>query len=91
VTGAANLDVADVAQRIEHIRGYITLPVGVGFGIRDADTARRIAAVSDAVVIGSKLVEEIAAAGSNAPGRVEVFMAEIRQAMDSLQSVKAVV
>jgi tryptophan synthase alpha chain len=91
VTGAANLDVNDVAQRIEHIRRYTALPVGVGFGIRDADTARRIAAVSDAVVIGSKLVEEMAAAGSNAPGRVEVFMAEIRQAMDGAKTVKAVV
>lgn len=91
VTGAANLDVAEVAKRIEHIRGYTRLPVGVGFGIRDADTARRVAAVSDAVVIGSRLVEEIAAAGVNAPAWVENFMTEVRKAMDGAQTVKAVI
>ncbi len=83
VTGAANLDVADVAKRIEQIRGFTKLPVGVGFGIRDAATARAVAAVSDAVVIGSRLVEEMANAGANAPAWVENFMAEIRSAMDA--------
>lgn len=89
VTGAANLDVADVAKRIEHIRGFSNLPVGVGFGIRDADTARRVAAVSDAVVIGSRLVEGMAAASDNAPAWAETFIAEIRQAMDGANMAKA--
>ena len=83
VTGAAHLDVTEVAERIDHIRGFTQLPVGVGFGIRDAETAKRIASVSDAVVIGSRLVEEIFAAGANAPARIEKFMSEIRQSMDA--------
>jgi tryptophan synthase alpha chain len=89
VTGAAHLDVADVAQRIEHIRGFTRLPVGVGFGIRDGETARKIAAVSDAVVIGSRLVEELAAAGDKAPQRVQALLAEIRAAMDSATVIPA--
>jgi tryptophan synthase alpha chain len=59
VTGAANLDVAEVAKKLPEIRAHIKLPIGVGFGIRDADTARKVAQVADAVVIGSRLVQEI--------------------------------
>ena len=59
VTGAANIDVADVTQRIARIRSHTKLPVGVGFGIRDGETARVIAGIADAVVIGSRLVQEI--------------------------------
>ena len=60
MTGAANIDLADVAARVKHVRGFAKLPVGVGFGIRDAaDRARAIGAVADAVVIGSALIQEI--------------------------------
>ena len=59
VTGAANLDVSDVAKKLPEIRAHIKLPIGVGFGIRDAKTARAVADVADAVVIGSRLVQEI--------------------------------
>ncbi len=66
VTGAAHIDTADVAERLARIRRHVKLPVGVGFGIRDADSARRLSACADAVVIGSKLIEtmeaEVAAA-----------------------------
>lgn len=82
VTGAANIDVADVAQRITHIRKYTKLPIGVGFGIRDGQTARSIAQVADAVVIGSRLVQEIESAPDEAAVRVRVFMSDIRSAMD---------
>jgi len=57
VTGAGNLDIASVEDKLNHIRQYVSLPVGVGFGIRDAQTASLLAGFSDAVVIGSKLIE----------------------------------
>ena len=83
VTGAAHIDLDDVAQRVARIRAFTNLPVGVGFGIRDPETARRIAEVADAVVIGSRLVNEI----ENAPAdevstRVMRFMRSVRDAMD---------
>jgi tryptophan synthase alpha chain len=82
VTGAANIDVADVAQRLARIRSHTKLPVGVGFGIRDGETARNIAQVADAVVIGSRLVQEIEAAPQDAVNRARTFMSGIRSAMD---------
>lgn len=62
VTGAGNLDIADVARKIAALREHISVPIGVGFGIRDAETARAIAVTADAVVVGSRLVQEIEAA-----------------------------
>ncbi len=62
VTGAGNIDVDAVAQRLTDIRKHVLLPVGVGFGIRDADSAKRLGQVADAVVIGSKLIETMEAA-----------------------------
>ena len=59
VTGAGNLDTASVRQRVAELRQYIPIPVGVGFGIRDAQSARGIGEFADAVVIGSKLIETI--------------------------------
>jgi len=57
VTGAAHLDVDDVARHVQTIRQHVHIPVGVGFGIRDAESAKRIGKVADAVVIGSRLIE----------------------------------
>ena len=62
VTGAGNLDIDDVARKIAALREHITVPIGVGFGIRDAETARAISVAADAVVVGSRLVQEIEAA-----------------------------
>jgi tryptophan synthase alpha chain len=59
VTGAANLDLGEVAQKLPQIRAVIPLPIGVGFGIRDAQTAQAVAKIADAVVIGSRLVQEV--------------------------------
>lgn len=59
VTGAAHLDIAEVAARLPVIRKRTGLPVGVGFGIRDAESARRVAEVADAVIIGSRIVQEV--------------------------------
>ena len=73
----------DVAKRLERIRSFTALPVGVGFGIRDGQTAHAIAQVADAVVIGSRLVQEIESAPADAPAKVQAFMADIRAAMDA--------
>lgn len=59
VTGAGNLDTEDVRRHLELIRRHISIPVGVGFGIRDAHSAQQLAQCADAVVIGSKLIEVI--------------------------------
>jgi tryptophan synthase alpha chain len=85
VTGAAHIDLEDVAARIARIRTNTRLPVGVGFGIRDPETAKRIAGVADAVIIGSRLVQVIEEAGSEkAVAAVTAFLSGVRAAMDSL-------
>ena len=84
MTGAGHLDLSDVAARIPKIRAASKLPIGVGFGIRDAASARRVAEMADAVVIGSRLIQEIeAGAPAEAPARVKSFLRPIRQALDS--------
>lgn len=84
VTGAANLDTSAVAEMIPRIKRHVKVPVGVGFGIRDAQTARAVAAVSDAVVIGSALVQLLEVQPrdevARAAGR---FITEIRHALDA--------
>jgi tryptophan synthase alpha chain len=84
VTGARHVDPDQVAARIRHIRGFTRLPIGVGFGIRDGETARRMAEFSDAVIIGSRLVQEI----ENSPRdrvttAVTAFLSGVRAAMDA--------
>jgi tryptophan synthase alpha chain len=72
------------------IRATTGLPVGVGFGIRDGETARAIAAQADAVVIGTRLIQEIDAAGpTHAVERAGAFISGIRQAMDSPAALPA--
>jgi tryptophan synthase alpha chain len=83
VTGAATLDVADVAARLAVIRAQTSLPLGVGFGIRDAASAKAIGAVADAVVIGSKIIQEMEDAGPDeAVARAKTFISGIRKALD---------
>ena len=85
VTGAGHLDLDEVARRIPAIRQKVGMPVGVGFGIRDAESARRIAAVADAVVIGSRLIEEIEnSPREQAAANVTTFLRGIRNALDGL-------
>src|SRR5712691_6468981 len=84
VTGAATIDIADVAARIPKIRAATRLPIGVGFGIRDAESARRIAQTADAIVIGSRIIEVIEAGpAGEAVSRVKAFLKPIRQALDA--------
>jgi tryptophan synthase alpha chain len=84
VTGSGALDTAAVAQAVPRIKAHVRVPVGVGFGIRDAASAKAVAAVSDAVVIGSRLIqliedqphEKVAATATQ-------FLRDIRNALDS--------
>ena len=83
VTGAGHLDLDEVARRIPEIRAQVGMPVGVGFGIRDAATAARIARFADAVVIGSRIIEEIEAGDAEgAPQRVATWLAGVRRSID---------
>jgi tryptophan synthase alpha chain len=85
VTGAGHLDVDAVAQMLPRIRAHVKVPVGVGFGIRDAATAKAVGRVSDAVVIGSRLVQILQAqTRDNAAPAARAFMAEIRAGLDEL-------
>jgi tryptophan synthase alpha chain len=83
VTGAAHIDLSEIGARIPRIRAATKLPIGVGFGIRDAESARRVAQAADAVVIGSRIIQEIeAGAPEQAVARVKAFLRPIREAMD---------
>lgn len=59
VTGAGNIDLTAISQKIPQLRKHISIPIGVGFGIRDADTASAVSALCDGVVVGSRIVQEI--------------------------------
>ena len=84
VTGAANIDVSEIAKKLPAIRAATRMPVGVGFGIRDAESARRVAQTADAVVIGSRIIQEIeAGSADSAVSRVKAFLKPIRQALDA--------
>ncbi|WIV99906.1 tryptophan synthase subunit alpha [Kinneretia aquatilis] len=84
VTGAGHLNTAAVAEMIPRIRQHVSVPVGVGFGIRDAATARAVADVSDAVVIGSRLVELLETqTRDNVALTGAQFIREIRAALDA--------
>jgi tryptophan synthase alpha chain len=85
VTGAGHIDIADVIAKLAEIRRHIALPVGVGFGIRDAASAQAIAAHADAVVIGSRIIQEIEAAPADqAATRAAAWLATIRDAVDKV-------
>ena len=84
VTGSGALNTAEVEATLPRIRQHVKIPVGVGFGIRDADTARAVGRVADAVVIGSRLIqvideqprEKVVAAAAD-------FLRPIRAALDA--------
>ncbi len=83
VTGSGNLNVNEVTSRIEKIKKHVTIPVGVGFGIRDAATAKAIGASADAVVIGSRIIAELESVKPDeAASAVKSFLEEIRKALD---------
>ena len=83
-----NLDIDDVVKRVSMIKSRTSLPVGVGFGIRDAATASQVGQVADAVIIGTRMIqllEDGDAAG--APARVADFIASVRAALDAVRTV----
>jgi len=84
VTGDATLDVQQVAQRIDGFRDKVTLPIGIGFGIKTPEHAAAVAAIGDAVIIGSALVEVVEKNGANveaAAQELRTKVAAFRQAM----------
>ena len=84
ITGG-KLDVDDAARRVAAIKARTTLPVGVGFGIRDAQTAQAIGRAADAVIIGTRPIQVLEKAEpGEAAGRAGEFMASIRAALDDL-------
>jgi tryptophan synthase alpha chain len=83
VTGAGHLDVASVAQTLPRIREHVRVPIGVGFGIRDAASARAVAEVADAVVIGARVVEVLRDAPPDRVAQAGAeFIAGMRAALD---------
>lgn len=94
VTGAGNLDTDDVARRLDIIRRHVTIPVGVGFGIRNPESAAKLSQCADAVVIGSKIIETMEAAVQSA--QAEGLSAQqgdaraIEAAADWLAGIRAV-
>lgn len=82
VTGASNLDMSEVASRLAAIRARTSLPIGVGFGIRDGQTAKAVCGFADAAIIGSRIIQEIEAAPDKASARVGAFLRGVRTAMD---------
>lgn len=80
VTGAATLDITEVAKRIETIRTISHLPIGVGFGIKDAKSAAAVAGHADGVVVGSVLVDKVGQL-QDQPAAIPAALADILQAM----------
>lgn len=87
VTGVKTIDTDAVAKKLEELRAYTDLPLGVGFGINNAETAQAVAKIADAVVIGSAIVRRVEANQNDTNkllDEVSGFVKEIRQAIDSI-------
>lgn len=85
VTGAEHLDSADVERKLLQIRENTQLPVGVGFGVKDAETAKTIAMFADGVIVGSafiRKIEENLNNPENAKTEIIKLLKSMRQAMD---------
>lgn len=92
VTGATRLDVDAVAEKVGHLKSIAALPIGVGFGIRDAESAARVSQAADAVIVGSALVRHIAESSDHPEvirDRVTEELRAMRQAMDAQQPAVA--
>jgi tryptophan synthase alpha chain len=85
VTGAGHLDIDAVRNKVEEIRGHTDLPVGVGFGIKDAETAAQMSNIADAVVVGSAVVSRVEDNQQNAEAiqeEIGALLMSMREAMD---------
>ena len=84
VTGAGNLDLSAIEQKLPQLRRHIKLPIGVGFGIRDGATASAVAKLCDGVVVGSRIVQEIENSNEQeVVANVGRLVKELRQAIDN--------
>ena len=84
VTGAGNLDLTAIAEKMPQLRKHIKLPIGVGFGIRDAATARAVSKLCDGVVVGSRIVQEVEDSNEqNVVANVGRLVQELRVAIDN--------
>ncbi len=81
VTGSAQLDTQQVSSKIEFLRQFIDLPIGVGFGIKDKDSARQVGAVADAVIVGSRLVQAIEEHPQHEVDAVVPIIRELKEAI----------
>ncbi|MDO4640430.1 MAG: tryptophan synthase subunit alpha [Neisseria sp.] len=81
VTGSAALDTQEVADKIALLRKYISIPIGVGFGISDAESAKQISRAADAVIIGSRIVKEIESNPGNEAQAVGVLVKTLKNAI----------
>jgi len=91
VTGAGNLDVQSVSEKLDVIRKVTDLPLGVGFGIADAESAANVAKIADAVVVGSALIKIIAANQDDMPQvnkKLHELMSSMRGAIDDIRGFK---
>ncbi len=86
VTGAGHLDISEVTERVRWLRQSVHLPVAVGFGVKDEASAAAIARLADAVVVGSRLIEEIEAQPEAALERVPALLKRLRAAIDSVEN-----
>lgn len=86
VTGAAHLDIDNVADKMRQLRHNTALPIGVGFGIRDAESAAAVAKVADAVIIGSRIVQELEQGESGLQDRLVAFLSGVRSAVDAVRA-----
>jgi len=82
VTGSANIDINQVSERVNNIKKYSDLPIAVGFGVRDAETSKQVALISDAVVIGSRIINEVEnSTQEDLLGRIRGLLSEIKSAI----------
>lgn len=88
VTGAGNLDLGDVSRKLQEIRALTSLPIGVGFGVKNAETAAAIGSLADAVVVGSALVSKIESNTQN-PDQALAEIVELLQSMRAALDGKA--
>lgn len=82
VTGSSNIDINQVSERVKNIKQFTSLPIGVGFGVRDAKTAKDVALVADAVVVGSRIVQEVETSSKeDLLQNINKLMTEIKEAI----------
>ena len=84
VTGSAQLNTDEVAAKIAVLRRHISLPIGVGFGISDAESARKIGVVADAVIVGSRIVKEIENNAGSEAKAVGALVKSLKQAVEAV-------